>query len=206
MMYSQTMDAVVRNILECAWAEFAKNGFNGTRIETIIERTNTSKRMLYYHFGSKSGLYERVIDYAYGCVGPPHAIDMEGAGGPMEALRNFVGSAFDKFHRYPDFVRLSLHENLNGAMVLKKLSLAGRANTSGVRLLDDLLKLGQSQGLMRTDVSAIDVYLNFVGLCYYNIATANSYKVVFGIDVFAEENLVARREAIIDSVLRYVAN
>ena len=59
------MDPVIRNILEVALSEFAENGMAGARIDTIASRTSTSKRMLYYHFGSKEGLYAAVLDHAY---------------------------------------------------------------------------------------------------------------------------------------------
>lgn len=46
------MDPVVRDILDVAMAEFAEHGFAGARVDAIAARTQTSKRMLYYHFGS----------------------------------------------------------------------------------------------------------------------------------------------------------
>ena len=50
------MDPVKRNILEVALAEFANYGLEGSRIESIAAGTHTSKRMIYYHFGSKENL------------------------------------------------------------------------------------------------------------------------------------------------------
>ena len=57
-----------RNIIEIATAEFAAMGLSGARVDAIAERTSTTKRMLYYYFGSKEGLYEAVIDEAYGKI------------------------------------------------------------------------------------------------------------------------------------------
>ena len=37
-----------RNILEVATAEFSAMGLAGARVDAIAERTNTTKRMLYY--------------------------------------------------------------------------------------------------------------------------------------------------------------
>lgn len=53
------------NILEIAYAEFAEKGLAGARIDEIAEKTATSKRMIYYHFGGKEGLYEAVLERAY---------------------------------------------------------------------------------------------------------------------------------------------
>ena len=48
-----------------ARAEFADKGLSGARIDEIAARTRTSKRMIYYYFGSKEGLYISVLEEAY---------------------------------------------------------------------------------------------------------------------------------------------
>ena len=40
--------------------EFAKYGFAGARVERILKRADVSPRSLYYHLGSKRGLYDAV--------------------------------------------------------------------------------------------------------------------------------------------------
>src|SRR5246500_3383847 len=47
-------------ILRTAIREFAKHGYAGARVERILKRANVSPRSLYYHFGSKRGLYDAV--------------------------------------------------------------------------------------------------------------------------------------------------
>src|ERR1700755_902533 len=52
-------------ILEVATREFAEHGFSGARVDEIAEQTRTTKRMLYYYFESKEGLYVAVLERAY---------------------------------------------------------------------------------------------------------------------------------------------
>src|ERR1035438_155709 len=52
------------DILEVATAEFADKGLSGARVDAIAAATATSKRMIYYHFGSKEGLYIAVLEAA----------------------------------------------------------------------------------------------------------------------------------------------
>src|SRR5471032_2244881 len=57
-----------RNILDVATQEFSAMGLTGARVDAIAERTNTTKRMLYYYFGSKEGLYSAVLEKVYGDI------------------------------------------------------------------------------------------------------------------------------------------
>jgi TetR/AcrR family transcriptional regulator len=52
--------AAAERILRAAMREFAKHGYAGARVERILRRANVSPRSLYYHFGSKRGLYDAV--------------------------------------------------------------------------------------------------------------------------------------------------
>ena len=75
--------------------EFAENGFNGARVNRIAARTHTSKRMLYYYFGDKKGLFIAVLAEAYAGIRQIE-LDLDLAGlDPEDALRAMVGFTFD---------------------------------------------------------------------------------------------------------------
>jgi TetR/AcrR family transcriptional regulator len=57
---SRLSATAAERILNAAMREFAKYGFAGARVERIVSRADVSPRSLYYHFGSKRGLYEAV--------------------------------------------------------------------------------------------------------------------------------------------------
>ena len=59
-------DRTRQDILNVATEEFASAGFSGARVDMIAERTRTSKRMIYYYFGSKEGLYLAALEKVYG--------------------------------------------------------------------------------------------------------------------------------------------
>src|SRR3546814_12541405 len=61
----QDPDGTRRDILEVASREFALNGLSGARIDEIAARTRSSKRVIYYYFGDKEGLYLRALENAY---------------------------------------------------------------------------------------------------------------------------------------------
>jgi TetR/AcrR family transcriptional regulator len=48
-------------VLRAAEREFAAHGWSGAGVDTIARRAGVNKAMIYYHFGSKLGLYREVL-------------------------------------------------------------------------------------------------------------------------------------------------
>src|SRR5688500_20300005 len=48
-------------ILQAAALEFSERGFDAARVDRIATRARLNKAMIYYHFGSKDGLYLAVL-------------------------------------------------------------------------------------------------------------------------------------------------
>src|SRR5687768_14923791 len=88
-------ERTMANILEVATREFADKGLSSARIDEIAAATRTSKRMIYYYFGSKEGLYVAVLEEAYSRIRhietELHLEDLP----PEDALRKLVGFTFD---------------------------------------------------------------------------------------------------------------
>ena len=59
---NQTADQL---ILTAALKEFSSRGFSGARIDEIAEKTNFSKRMIYYYFKDKQDLFVRCLEKEY---------------------------------------------------------------------------------------------------------------------------------------------
>ena len=49
------------DVLAAARAEFAARGFSGAGVDRIALKARVNKAMIYYHFGSKIGLYREVL-------------------------------------------------------------------------------------------------------------------------------------------------
>lgn len=166
----EPLGPVVADILQVATREFAQHGLPGARIERIVQQTRTSKRMIYYHFGSKEGLYRAVLEHAFETVRRADRLFDARAGTPEQALRQIARNAFAAFMGNPDFVRLLTFENLAGATFIRESEPVSRLNRRAMQDMQAVLERGQADGSMRSDVAAIDVYINIVGLCYYHVA------------------------------------
>src|SRR5688572_33045635 len=87
---TQDPEGTRQNIVEIATEEFALSGLSGARIDEIAARTRTSKRMIYYYFVDKEGLYLAALENAYRLVREGESkLDVEDLE-PMEALNRLV--------------------------------------------------------------------------------------------------------------------
>jgi AcrR family transcriptional regulator len=110
-------------ILDAATDEFGAAGFAGARIERIARRTRLNVRMIYYHFGSKRGLYRAVLENIYeqmsAILDPPAGAPLPPSGPHrgLEALNLY----FDLLAEQPRFADILVRELLDGARHLKVL-------------------------------------------------------------------------------------
>jgi AcrR family transcriptional regulator len=199
---------VVLGILDAATTEFAQHGLGGARLERIVANTDTSKRMVYYHFGSKEGLYKAVLEHVFNTVQRTELPVDPDEGSPQVAMQRLIEQAFFAFSRNPAFVRLMTLENLSGARFYKDLPSIQAINQSRIQTLTRVIERGQTQGVFLTDINPVDVYMNIVGLCYYHVANRAAYQQGFSgqLDQSIKQGRFdeQRLRSIVQSVLRYI--
>jgi AcrR family transcriptional regulator len=199
-------DPVVRDLLEVAVQEFAAHGLAGARVDGIAARTATSKRMLYYHFGSKEGLYTAALAHAYECMRatpqPAHLHTLPA----LAALRVYVGHVFDTHAQHPEFVRLVMGENLLGGRFISQDQSIRLGNLKNLEALEQILRRGQQEGEVRADVDSTQVYANLVGLAFHFVSNRATFSVLFEQGLPPEQVAAQRRAAIIETIDRQVRN
>ena len=193
-----------RNILDIATQEFSAMGLAGARVDAIAERTNTTKRMLYYYFGSKEGLYEAVLEQVYGDI---RALEQElqlAEMEPEEALREFVGFTFDYHDKHRDFVRLVSIENIHAAKYIEQSKTFKARNSTVVKTIEDLIARGVAAGKFRDDVDPIDLHLMISSFCFHRVGNRHTWGAAFGRDPSGPRSRARHREMIVDAVLRFM--
>lgn len=188
------------NILDVATAEFADKGLSGARIDEIAERTNASKRMIYYYFGGKEGLYRAVLERAYTAVREMDADDRRDELAPDAALRDVVGATFDYHNQHPEFVRLVMNENiLRGAHVGEIPGIRER-NRKVVEHLRGILARGVASGHFREGIDPVELHLTISALCFYNVSNRYTFSYGFERDMSSSKALARRRMSVIDVI------
>ena len=202
--WKQDPDAVRRNILETARRAFVDKGLSGARIDAIAAGTATSKRMIYYYFGDKEGLYRAVLEDAYTRIRRlEQSLDL-GALEPMDALRALTGLTFDYHADNPDFVRLVMIENIHHARHLKTSQQIGALNHTAIDMLADIYARGLEDGVFRAGIAPIDLHLTISALSFYNVSNQLPIRQIFGHDMAQPGVRTRRRAMVIETVLRHV--
>ncbi|MEV7694887.1 TetR/AcrR family transcriptional regulator [Microbacterium sp. NPDC089189] len=187
-------------LLAVATRVFADEGYSGARVDDIAERTRTTKRMIYYYFGGKEGLYLAVLENAYlGIREAESRLDVDHTD-PVEAVRQLAELTFDHHVGHGDFIRLVAIENIHRGEFIRRIdslrSLAQPART----ILDQILERGRAEGRFRDDVDAIDVHLVISSYCVFQVANRHTFGYLFDVD-FDEERRRDHMRAVLGDVV-----
>ena len=191
-------------ILEVAMAEFSEKGLSGARIDAIAAATKTSKRMIYYYFGSKEGLYLAVLEESYRSVrateGELHLEDLP----PEDALRRLVGFTFDHHHGNEPYIRLVMSENMQRGQYMAQSKNIQKLNVPAIEAIEKLYQRGVAQGIFRAGLDAVDIHASISALSFFNVSNQHTFGRIFKIDMQSPKAMTARRDNIIEMVVRFV--
>jgi AcrR family transcriptional regulator len=192
------------DILSVATEEFANKGLAGARIDEIAARTRTSKRMIYYYFGSKEGLYIAVLEEAYRNIrNIERDLDVDDLS-PQDALRELVSFTFDRHQQNPDFVRLVANENLHYGKYIKQSANIPNLNVPAIETIRRIVERGKKEGAVREDVDPTDLHMTISALCFYSVSNRYSFSTIFDADMTSPAALAARKKSIVATILAAV--
>lgn len=193
------------DIIAVATEEFADKGLSGARIDEIAALTQTSKRMIYYYYGSKEGLYLAVLEDAYARTRSAesglHLDDVV----PVEALKKLVSFSIDYKLAHPEFVRLVMTENIHSAEYLKLSKTAVHMNTPAIDLLKRIYDRGVATGDFRSGIEAFDLHMMISALSLYYVSNRPTIEVIFKRDITDKKEIDRLRRNSIDMLLRFVS-
>jgi AcrR family transcriptional regulator len=197
-------ERTMADIIEVATHEFSEKGLAGARIDVIAEAMRTSKRMIYYYFGSKEGLYVRVLEEAYRRIREIetglHLEDL----GPEDALRRLVGFTVDYQLANPDFIRLVMTENIHRGEFLAQSRTIQRLNVPAIDAVRAVYQRGVAAGVFRAGIDPVDLHMSISALSFFNTANRHTFALIFKRDMDSPAAIVARRDSIIEMVVRFV--
>ncbi|MBF8747493.1 TetR/AcrR family transcriptional regulator [Pseudomonas putida] len=192
------------DILQAAINEFVQQGLAGARVDAIAERTATSKRMIYYYFGSKEQLYVECLVKLYGDIRKTeHSLDLESL--PAEqAIRRLVEFTFDHHDRNVDFVRIVCTENIHYGEYVKQSPVIREMSSLVLEALARTLRRGEQEGVFRPGIEVIDLHMLMSSFCFYRVSNRHTFSEIFQIELSDEKVKQRHKDMICEAVMRYI--
>jgi AcrR family transcriptional regulator len=193
-------------ILSVAADEFAEHGFAGARVDRIAAQMRTTKRMIYYYFGSKEELYVAVLERAYAAIRrAEQEIDVDHLD-PIAAIRRLAELTFDHHEANPSFLRLVSIENIHRAEHLRRSSQIANLNVPAIDLIARILERGYASGAFVRRVDAIDLHMMISAFCVFRISNQHTFGVIFDRDLTSPDLRDRYRGMLADMVVSYLVS
>jgi len=193
-----------RDIMAVAAEEFADKGLSGARIDEIAARTRTSKRMIYYYFGSKEGLYIEVLEEAYRNIrNIERDLNVDHLP-PEQALRELVGFTFDRHQQNPGFVRLVMNENLHFGKYIAQSKKIPALNVPAIDTVRKIVERGKQARAFRKDIDPTDLHMSISALCFYSVSNRHTFSTIFKVDMTTPKALATRKKSVVATILAAV--
>ena len=198
-------ERTMADILAVAITEFADQGLAGARIDAIAAATRTSKRMIYYYFGSKDGLYLAVLEEAYrrmrAIEADLHLDDLP----PLQALQKLVEFTYDHHRDNEDFIRLVMNENIQRGNYLRQSRNIQQLNSQAIASVRALYERGVAEGVFRPGLAPVDIHSAISAFTFFNVSNRHTFGVIFQDESSSEKAQTLKREHVVNMIQRFVA-
>ena len=197
-------DATRAKILQAARGEFSERGLPAASTDDIAGRCGVNKRMIYYYFGSKEGLYLAALESVYEkLVALEQDIEIEHLD-PPAAIEAIINLKIDYYVANPEFISFLSMENFYKARNLRKSKKLDRFKSPLTEVIARILERGQRSGQFRHDVEPVNFYVSICGLCIMYFTNQHTLGVIFGRKMTQNDNIQRHKRTVTDIVLSYL--
>jgi AcrR family transcriptional regulator len=190
-----------QSILDSATAEFARYGLGGARVDRIATRARANKRMLYYYFGDKEGLFLAALEDRYAHIrNAERSLELEHLD-PRDAVRRLVEFTWRYFLEHPEFLTLLNSENLHQGRHVRRSRRVREMHSHLVTLLREVLERGVRDGVFREGIDPVQLYISIAGEGYFYLSNRYTLSRIFGRDLMAPPALAERERHMSDMIL-----
>ena len=123
---------------------------------------------------------------------------------PEDALRRLVGFTFDYQLGNPDFIRLVMTENIHRGEFLAQSKSIQQLNVPVITAVREVYERGVAAGVFRKDIDPVDLHLSISALCFFNVSNRHTVSLIFKRDLDSPRAIGARRDSIIEMIVRFV--
>jgi TetR/AcrR family transcriptional regulator len=193
-------------ILDAGEEVFAKNGFDGARIDAIAAASGYNKSLIFHYFGDKLGLYAEVVKRADRELTELQVrmfapmLEDESIASNARAfkalLEKIVIIIFDYLVAHPRFMRMVLWEQAEGWQTYSKI--ISQFDTEDADQFEALFRKAHSAGLLRSDFIPLIQLTMILQICISYLSYIPLFQMILlpGEDFFSASALARAREYI----------
>ena len=186
-------------ILDAAERLFADKGYDATSLNEVGKVAGVSRATPGYFFGSKSDLYQAVLDRCFAevreAVRAGRARALASAQSPDTILAGAVSDYFDFLAARPNFIRLIEREALNGGRLPEGVSHLSAGQEALAAISAELGLDDAPSG------DAAQLLLSIISLCWFPLIHAATVAPAVGVGLDDAEDLERRKRHVISLVL-----
>jgi AcrR family transcriptional regulator len=186
-------------ILDAAEHLFAVQGYEATSLNQVGTAAGVSRGTPGYFFGSKSDLYQAVLDRSFAevrdAVREGRARALASAQSPDTILAGAVSDYFDFLAARPNFIRLIERQALNGGRLPEGLTHLS-AGQEALAAISAELGLDDSPS-----GDAAQLLLSIIALCWFPLIHARTVAPAVGVGLEDAADLERRKRQVISLVL-----
>lgn len=193
-----------QRILQIAANEFARKGFDGARVDEIVRRCKVSKNLIYHYFDSKDALFVAVLEQAYTKLRErQQSMGLE-TSDPIEGISKLVIDSFKYWGESKHFIAYLNSENFYNAKHIKNSKVIRGTYPVLIESIRSVLHRGEKQGVFRSGVDPIDLYISISALGYHFFSNQNTFSVIFGKNFGERMTIEKRLKHVVDVILGYL--
>jgi len=171
------------NILRAAKKIFAKDGYDGARVDTISKAAKSYDSLIYYYFGSKEKLFIEVLQNAYRDMFEAEKNLPLNTDDPVAALRKFFEFPLRYYVANPEIITLLGTENLQKGRHIAKAKPSEQFALPALAILQGIVNQGVEQGLFRRDTDCRKLYIAMTALGYFYVSNRYTFSTFLGHDL-----------------------
>jgi len=193
-------------LLAAAIQEFARYGYDGARVERIVQDAGCNMRMLYHYFENKETLYLKALEEVYRDIREKESrLDLATLA-PEAALLRLVDFTLDHFAANRLFIDLTRNENLVGGRFIRASKAIAKMSSPLIAMIAETIKRGLKSGIFRHNADPLQLYVSIVALSSHHLSNVHTLSAVFQTDLADPKWIKERRrhvEAMVCRMLGY---
>ncbi len=204
-------EATKQAIMRAAEEIFARDGFEGARVDDIAEASGYNKSLIFRYFDDKAGLYRAIV----GCVKDTtetfsetfsaFLADESIARDPAQVRRCLSESTrfiFEYFRAHPPIRRMLMWEAAQGWQTFAKLRVGAGVETRRGAIAR-FFRQARDAGIIRPDVDPYFLITSVLSMTLIHLASLPRYQLLFpDVDFTSEEALDHAREQLVALIVR----